>query len=74
MLGECEQREGLGSTGEGWKVLVQMCHFAQRCEEVSQEVFRQRAQHEGYKPGASLACSGTSKEAGGTAAEKGGEQ
>lgn len=53
---------------------MQMCHFAQRCEEVSHEVFRQRAQREGYKPGASLAYSGTSKEAGGTAAEKGGEQ
>ena len=56
-------------------MLVEMCRFAQRCEEVSQEeVFRQRAQCEGYKPGASLACSGTSKEAGETAAEEGGER
>ena len=52
-----------------------MCRFAQRCEERSpEEVFRYRAQREGYKPGASLACSGTSKEASEIAAEKGGEQ
>lgn len=45
-----------GSTGKGWKILVEMCRFAQRCEERSpEEVFRYRARREGYKPGASLA-------------------